>query len=112
MKVYYSLKLHTHPFGALIEESMVTDLRSERGGRRWLQLRIQIPVSEKTPSQLLPEADCITVLRKCKSSRDAEAIHQLTRKHARVSFAFGKILMGKLERITLRMTAGYSNVEA
>jgi len=36
MKVYYALKLHTHPFGAFIEESMVTDVRSARAGRRWL----------------------------------------------------------------------------
>jgi hypothetical protein len=34
MKVYYTLKLHTHPVGALIEESMVTDLRSARGWQK------------------------------------------------------------------------------
>jgi hypothetical protein len=28
MKVYYALKVHTHPFCAFIEESMVTDLSS------------------------------------------------------------------------------------
>ena len=95
MRVYYALKLHTYPFGTFIEESMVTDLRSARGGRRWLLLRIQIPVSEKTPSRLLPEADCITVLRKCKRSRYAEAIRQLTRKYTRLSFAFGKNSYGK-----------------
>jgi hypothetical protein len=36
MKVYYALEEHTNPFGAFIEESMVTDLRSARGSRIWL----------------------------------------------------------------------------
>jgi len=68
-------------------------------------------MSEKTPSQLLLEADCITASRKCKSSRDTEAIRRLTRKYVSFSFAFGeKILMGKLERSILCLQ-DYSNVE-
>jgi len=68
-------------------------------------------VSEKIPSRLLPEVDCITVLRKCERSRYTEAIRKLTRKYARFSFSFGnKFLWGTLERSTLCLL-GYSNVE-
>ena len=62
------------------------------GGTRCLQLRIQIPVSEKNPSQLLPEADCITAFRE---SKVVETLKQSASSEG--NFFQEKILMGKFE---------------